>query len=202
MKTIPLLSGQSIVVDDIDFDYVNQYRWSLEKPTNRVFTNNPSGLGLHRHLVPGRRRLSHKNGDPFDFRRENLIPYAHYLENFRKGSATKVKGVSLTGDGKYRVFLGFYFKNLEDAQAVYQVAIDKAMEVYTRETIVFPTDRTIKPRKFRGAIFLPKLNKFKAKVQNEWLPGVFETQIEAAQYRDAEVKRRGLKVSLNFPESA
>lgn len=82
MKEIPLTQGKFAIVDDDDFDTLNQYKWTAHHHHNRVnyavrsvyYTPKPKMLSMHRVILnatPGT-QIDHINGDGLDNRKSNL----------------------------------------------------------------------------------------------------------------------------------
>lgn len=84
MKYIQLTQGKKTVVDDADFDYLNQWRWYYKKQVdgnggyaarNTIDTNGKRGtIRMHQQLaasLPGD-RVDHEDGDKLNNRRNNL----------------------------------------------------------------------------------------------------------------------------------
>ncbi len=108
MKRIPLTRNQVVIVDDADFDSVNEHKWYAHKPgKSRTFyavrniclsNGKRTLLYLHRWLMPGINIVDHANGDGLDCRRANLREATHQ-QNMRNrqvqiNSTTGVAGVN------------------------------------------------------------------------------------------------------------
>lgn len=84
-KTIQLTQGQVAIVDDEDYEYLNQWKWCVIKTgrkTKVIFAyridksgGKPVGILMHRLIAnaPSDLYVRHNNGDRLDNRRENLI---------------------------------------------------------------------------------------------------------------------------------
>lgn len=84
MKKIPLTKKQFALVDDHDFDYLNQWKWYAHKGTNaRTFyairkasSYRQNGITFRMHRVimnnPKGKEIDHINGNGLDNRRANL----------------------------------------------------------------------------------------------------------------------------------
>jgi len=78
MKLLPLTKGRFAKVDDSDFEYLNQWKWSLDE--NRwggyAIRNNGKGgtIRMHRELLNPKKKdlVDHINGDGLDNQRQNL----------------------------------------------------------------------------------------------------------------------------------
>jgi len=105
MKEIQLTQGKVALVDDEDFDRVNQFKWCARR-SNKIFyvlrnVLQPDGAYksqlLHQFLMPGVSQIDHRNGDGLDNQKSNLRPASHSqnIANSRKssGCSSKFKGV-------------------------------------------------------------------------------------------------------------
>lgn len=101
-KKISLNNGQFAIVDDEDFDLVNQYVWQAHKAGGK----NPlvyavSKLRMHRLVIqcPKGLIVDHINGDPLDNRKSNLriCTNSENQQNTQsRGGTSKYKGVSFS----------------------------------------------------------------------------------------------------------
>ena len=147
MKKIPLTRGYFAIVDDEDFEYLNQWKWlysngyaarsqhvsfkdgvqvSKNIQMHRVILNTPDGL-----------LVDHKNNNGLDNRKNN-IRNCTYAENARnqklsKRSSTGFKGVSWKKShekfcanikiGKKQIHLGLFACKIEAARAYNEAAL-------------------------------------------------------------------------------
>lgn len=100
MRFIRLSKGKKAIVDDEDFEILNQYKWYAQKaPSNKYYARN-SRLGLlHRFIlnIDTVFEVDHINGNSLDNRRNNLRKSTHH-ENMmnrkvHKSSKSGIKGV-------------------------------------------------------------------------------------------------------------
>lgn len=107
MKQIPLTRGKFAKVDDADFDWLNQWKWSALCTKNKWYavrggTKNGTRyyLYMHRELaaIAELSDVDHWNGDGLDNQRENLRPMTHAqnIQNQSKllGCSSQYKGVT------------------------------------------------------------------------------------------------------------
>lgn len=142
MKTIPLTQGQVALVDDQDFEYLNQWKWyanwhqcthSFRAERNSSRKNGKhKTIRMHRVIMdaqPGQ-QVDHRNHDTLDNRRENLrfCTYSENQQNQRpRMGSSKYKGVwwykssrkwqtqiSLNG---HRHHIGYFVDEIEAARA-------------------------------------------------------------------------------------
>lgn len=138
MKSIPLTQGRFALVDDDDFEYLNQFNWycSSGYAVRKLKTQNGKRLSMkmHREILktPDNMTTDHINGNKLDNRKENLR-ICTQAENTRnrpadRNSTSGYKGVSwnnrlskwicqIKANGKSR-HLGV-FSNPEEAAKVY-----------------------------------------------------------------------------------
>lgn len=81
MKKIPLTQGLYALVDDEDFEMLNQHNWSATRNKKVWYAmrkqGTPTGrrsIKMHQMLFPGAVEIDHKNRDGLDNRRCNLRP--------------------------------------------------------------------------------------------------------------------------------
>lgn len=147
MKLIPLTRGQFAIVDDEDFEYLNQWKWhSFRENESKGFyairgeyipsTQRANAIRMHRVLMSlpykDKRIVDHINGNSLDNRRDNLR-IATQTENKRNSkkrinNTSGYKGVCLfKRDGTWQAqcktiggkgHIG-YFKSKADAAQAY-----------------------------------------------------------------------------------
>ena len=99
MKLITLNTTDKIMVDDKDFEFLNQFKWCVLHTGNldyAIRTIRPHYL-MHRLLFPEFVMIDHKDGDGLNNQRDNLRPCTRSQNqaNRRPQSGTsKYKGVS------------------------------------------------------------------------------------------------------------
>jgi len=86
MKFIPLTRGKRALIDDGDFEWLSQWKWSLSGDgryavrTRRVSEQpGPLAIYMHRELAAHYElpEVDHRNGITLDNRRSNLRPCTH-----------------------------------------------------------------------------------------------------------------------------
>ena len=104
-KRIPLTQGQFTIVDDADFDWLNQWKWYAARATSTYYavrkeSETDKSIRMHRLLLnpPPGIESDHINGDGLDNRRSNLrlCTRSQNNANRRKFSlcSSRYKGVS------------------------------------------------------------------------------------------------------------
>ena len=107
VKTIQLTQGQVALVDDKNYNWLNQHKWSADKRVikGRIFwyarrKEGKRKVYMHREIaaVAGIAEIDHRDGDGLNNQEENLRPAQHAQNacNRRKadGCTSKSKGVS------------------------------------------------------------------------------------------------------------
>lgn len=143
MMKIPLSNGGYTVVDNEDYDYINNWKWVR---SSRGYAQRGSKVKIddefrgvtyliHRVLMDAKKgqQIDHVNGNPLDNRRSNLR-FSTQKQNLRnqkvaKNNKTGHKGVSVCGN-KYRAMIGMdgklkhlgLFNTVEEASMAYNVA--------------------------------------------------------------------------------
>lgn len=145
MKEIQLAKGLRALVDDNDYDLINQYNWYvLERKmkhhtiiyTHRSLYNGSKWTSQLMHqLILGksttRIQIDHKDGNGLNNQRENLR-FCTRSQNqwnggsFNKNKSSKYKGVSRTKRGKeYRAII--YLNNKKISLGSYNLETDAAI---------------------------------------------------------------------------
>lgn len=148
-RTIPLTQGQVAIVDDGDYEWLSQWKWSAlwERYTRSFYATRNEGGRKNQRTVRMHRRIlgleykdgkegDHINGNTLDNRRSNLRIVTHLQNSWnRRGhrdNRSGVKGVHqhpktlrwrarLNVKGK-RIHLG-YFKDKMEAHAAHSEAL-------------------------------------------------------------------------------
>lgn len=145
MKEIPLTQGRFALVDDEDFEYLNQWKWQVYREKNRKTEyaqrtardekGRRKNIRMHRAIMPTCQDIDHADGNGLNNQKANLRPCSmtQNLGNtsLRRDSTSGYKGVSKMKDcdrwraqiqyKKKKKHLGLY-STKEEAQAVYRRA--------------------------------------------------------------------------------
>lgn len=139
MKSIPLTQGKCALVDDEDYEYLNQWKWYADRARNTFYAERMEGWPLRKvvrmHAVimktPDGMKTDHKDGNGLNNQRYNLRNCTH-PENMRnrvKGTNNTIgfKGVILRKDrqkykaeimvNKKHIYLGLFATPEEAARA-------------------------------------------------------------------------------------
>lgn len=144
MKRIPLTQGKYALVDDSDFEWLNQYKWYAYKSANTYYARrnekkeNGKQVTIIMHVaLLGKKdghEIDHENGNGLDNQRNNLrhVTHRQNQQNLHIKTASKYPGVSwfrplqrwrarikILGRTKY---LGYYTNEL-DAFSAYKTAV-------------------------------------------------------------------------------
>jgi len=150
---IKLTQGQFTLVDEEDFDYLNQWKWSYNPSGGYAYRNqNNHGIWLHRLLInpPKGFETDHINGDGLDNRRANLRIVTHQQnlmnQKVKSNNKTGYAGVSFERSRK-RWFASLYlggktifqkrFKDFNQAIMARKEAEDIYFGKYKRKPVIF-----------------------------------------------------------------
>jgi hypothetical protein len=138
MKLIELTKGAFAQVDDADFDWLNQWKWSLsgDYAQRKVGPRGQqTSIYMHILIVPGAPEVDHRDNNGLNNQRSNLraATHAQNMRNRRLGLNNKSghRGVfwdknrekwraEISADGEAR-YLGRY-ENISDAVTAYEIA--------------------------------------------------------------------------------
>ncbi len=140
MKKIPLTQGQFALVDDADYEWLNQWRWYCDNKGYAVRHVGKKAILMHRQImnVLSKLEIDHKNRNRLDCQRNNLRICTrddNRLNQTKRGNQ-KYKGVrKVSKSKKYeariqfngkRISLGL-FNNESEAAKAYD---SKALELH------------------------------------------------------------------------
>lgn len=156
MKQIPLTQGKFALVDDEDFDYLNQWKWFAIKNKHTFYAvrhdNKPESkrklIRMHRFILGETCQeilIDHKNGNGLDNQRNNIrrCTQAQNARNRRnqKNNVSGVKGVrQVPGSGRWMArirkdgvsnYLGM-FDTKEAAGIAYDIAASRLHDDFAR----------------------------------------------------------------------
>jgi hypothetical protein len=141
MKQIALTQGTFALIDDEDFERVNQYKWKLIKAKKNNWyakrsINNNGSLYMHRFIMdcPRNKEIDHRDGNGLNNQKSNLriCTSTQNIQNRKGYGRAGYKGVRISGDhiravikiGGRAIHLG-YFSDLISAAKAYDEAAQK-----------------------------------------------------------------------------
>lgn len=157
MKEIPLTQGKVALVDDEDFEYLNQFKWCALRGRNvwyAVRAGESSLIYMHRLILrlAGDLDGDHRDGDGLNNQRGNLristkAKNARAFQTPRQNKTSQFRGVCKRSDcNRWRAKIRFNYQHIllglfiteEDAARAYD---RKAIELgFTKEALNFPDE--------------------------------------------------------------
>lgn len=142
MREIPLTQNKVAIIDDEDYEYINQWKWDAHKSGRSWYAERQGSTKMHRIInnTPKGYDTDHINGDGLDNRRCNLrtVTRRQNTQNRHTPKSSKYPGVhwikrdkrwqSRIRVGKDRISLG-YFRTEIVAYYAYLLALEKIYEV-------------------------------------------------------------------------
>lgn len=122
-KWIPLTRGQVAIVDEEDYEFLNQWNWTTDRIKNGYATTKTIGL-MHRFLLKVEKGVhtDHINHNRLDNRKCNLRICTQQQNQFNKqkghpGQTSSFKGVSaarttVSGQKKFTAHINFNWKTM------------------------------------------------------------------------------------------
>ena len=158
MKTILLTQNKVALVDDEDYERLNQYKWYAKREGNTWYVTRGSKklddkgkqklIRMHREIMnaPKGVPVDHKNGNGLDNQKYNLRLATNQQNQFNRKNPQSNNKLGIKGvrwDGKLKKFkagikfngksihLG-YFSVLGDADSAYRIAEEKYFGKFSR----------------------------------------------------------------------
>jgi HNH endonuclease/AP2 domain len=111
MKKIKLTQGKFALVDDADFEWLDQWKWTFNSNGYAFRLKRPTYIFMHRLLMdfPEYNQVDHINGDRLDNQRHNLRIVSRLQNNrnrnFQRNNTSGVIGVYL--DKRYGSWVAY-----------------------------------------------------------------------------------------------
>jgi hypothetical protein len=156
-KEIRLTQGKVALVDDADFDWLNQFKWCAHRDCNTFYAkraaptvNGKRGV-LYMHALLVGKGCDHKDGNGLNNQRNNLRPATTQQNNWNRGahknSTSPFNGVSWNkSSNKWQAHIGFngkkqhlgYFHDEVEAAQVWDAAACEYFGGYARLNFPLP----------------------------------------------------------------
>lgn len=103
MKYIPLSKGKSAIIDDEDYEWINQWKWCVNSCNYPSRYENGKFITLHRFIMnpPANMQVDHVNGNRLDNRKANLRICSH-SQNCVNRESTTPNTSGYRGVGKHK----------------------------------------------------------------------------------------------------
>ncbi len=139
MKEIVLTQGKKALVDDKDFKWLNQWKWSFDGHyAQRV--KNRKHIRMHTLILdtPKGMQGDHKNSNRLDNQRHNLRNVKPFENNLNrsseKNSTSKFKGIHWhKASNKWKVEIGFRGKNIYIGTFKNEIHAALAYDIWARD---------------------------------------------------------------------
>jgi len=225
MKEIQLTKGKVALVDDEDFEWLNQFSWQAQKDKETWYvvrhletidSKRPSVL-MHREILglgtykENPVHVDHRNFNGLDNRKENLRVATHTQSRANRrsfrGSTSQYKGVHKLGN-KWRACLQSEHKNIrigifkDEREAA--IAYDHFARKHHGEFAHLNFPEIDREPKYDLRGISKEGRKFRAQIRHEnqiiYL-GAYSTAEEAARVYDKKARKlKGSSAKLNFPK--
>lgn len=140
MKKIKLTQGKYALVDDADFEWLNQYRWCAYFNGYNWYAQRTPNIKMHRVILgyKGKHQVDHIDGRGLNNQRKNLRICTHSQNGMNRGkqknNTSGYKGVSRHKKAekwqasiklhRKLIYLGI-FKSKKEAKIAYEKAAEK-----------------------------------------------------------------------------
>ncbi len=155
MKEIKLTQNKVAIVDDEDYERLNQFKWHSCLSRNTCYAgrgikidSKNNKIYMHREIMnpPNGTQIDHRNGNGLDNRKSNMRACTSQQNGFntkraQKNNSLGIKGVSLVKKiNKFEARIMFnskiirlgYFNVMGDADSAYRIAEEKYFGEFAR----------------------------------------------------------------------
>lgn len=157
LRKITLTKGFVTIVDEEDYEYLNQWKWHYTKVRNdgyavrwvRISPTKLKIVRMHRLIMnpPDEMYIDHINGDRLDNRKCNLRVCTNIQNSWNRkiNKGRKYKGICFEKRrGKWKVYIDVnkkrislgYFDSEEDAARIYNKAAEKYFGEFARLNVI------------------------------------------------------------------
>ena len=142
MKRIKLTQGKFAIVDDADYEWLNQWKWQATKPRKVWYAVRWKSIRMHREIMGLKKgdglSTDHRSGNGLDNRQENLrvctcSENLQNLHNPRGPSSCKYQGVCR--DRTNNKWMAYITKNRKQITIGRYKNKDKAARAYDKKAI-------------------------------------------------------------------
>jgi len=145
MKEIQLSQGKVALVDDEDFERVNQYKWYATKSYNTYYAvrniavcKNKQTIQTMHYFIMGEKWIDHIEHNGLDNQKHNLRPCTNHQNTMNRklniNASSKYKGVTLYRDNKrWKSQIQFKYKKLNLGLFISEIYAAKAYDEKAKE---------------------------------------------------------------------